>query len=209
MLVAGAVVVVLGLVFGGLLLTKKETPAELTATEVKTAPCDTATPETLAVAHPPEAGVIYADIKCVQDRYVLARMRTTQIESNDVPAVFEFKDNAWRFRFADTEVPCGDVPRDVWKQFDFQCMSEPVVCRDGERRVIDVGGWLDCPAVLDIADRYLAAIAAGQAPGQGLVWNSGEWACSWPYEDGFAHAQVPLKCVRTADNQVVQIGDYQ
>lgn len=85
----------------------------------------------------------------------------------------------------------------------------PTVCRADEPKVTDLSGDVGCPAALDIAERYRAAIANGQAQGQGLFWESGEWSCSWPYEDGLAHVQVPQKCVRTTDDLVVQLGDYQ
>lgn len=85
----------------------------------------------------------------------------------------------------------------------------PVVCRADEPKVTDLSGDVGCPPALDIAERYRAAIANGQAQGQGLFWESGEWSCSWPYEDGLAHVQVPQKCVRATDGLVVQLGDYQ
>ena len=85
----------------------------------------------------------------------------------------------------------------------------PTVCRADEPKVTDLSGAVGCPAALDIAERYRAAIANGQAQGQGLFWEYGDWSCSWPYEDGLAHVQVPQKCVRTTDDLVVQLGDYQ
>ncbi|GGU62213.1 hypothetical protein [Lentzea flava] len=194
-----------------LVTTMKEVsvPADLAVKEVKVAPCDFVTPEVLAAVHKPGDGVVYADVKCQQDRYTLAMMRTTRIESNDMPTLFEYKDDAWRFVKAQTDMPCGDVPKEVWKAWEFPCLFEPVVCRDTEQsKVTDLDG-VGCPAALDIADRYNAAIKAGEPQGQGLFWESGEWSCAWPYEDGYAHAQVPLKCVRTTDKLAVQIGDYQ
>ena len=85
----------------------------------------------------------------------------------------------------------------------------PVVCRADEPKVTDLSGDVGCPAALDIAERYRAAIDNGQTQGQGLFWESGEWSCSWPYEDGLAHVQVPQKCVRSTDGLVVQLGDYR
>jgi hypothetical protein len=194
-----------------LVTTMKEVsvPADLVAKEVKIAPCDRATPDELAVAHPLETGVIYTEVKCQQDRYLLATMHTTQIESNDLFAVFEFKDGGWQYQVAGSSPPCGSVPRDVWKAWGMRCEFDSVVCRDTpDSKVIDLDG-VGCPAALDIADRYGAAIDAGQAQGQGLFWQSGEWSCSWPYEDGYAHYQVPRKCVHTTEKLVVQIGEYQ
>lgn len=186
------------------------TPANLAAEEVKAKPCDSATAETFAAVHLPEPNLVYADIKCTQDRYALGKLRSTQIESTEMPVLFEFKDNAWRFVAAQTDMACGSVPKDAWRQLNFNCIPEPVVCRDHpSRRVVDVSGWLGCQTALDIADRYTAALDSGQAQGQLQFWESGDWACSWPYEDGFSHAQVPLKCVRKSDNEVVQIGEYK
>ncbi|MFS8098387.1 hypothetical protein LFM09_14730 [Lentzea alba] len=192
-----------------LVTTMKEVsiPADLQAGEVKVPPCDTVTPETLTAVRPPEPGVVYADVKCAQDRYVLAMMRSTQIESNDVPTLFEFKNDAWQYQWADTEVPCGDVPRDVWKDLGVRCVGEPVVCREGQQKVTDLGGWVGCEAALDIADRYQAAIKAGQTEGQGAFWFSGDWECAWIYQSGRPHSESPLQCSRKSDQSIVQIGD--
>jgi hypothetical protein len=195
-----------------LVTTMKEVsvPADLVAKEVKTSPCDEATPEVLLAAHKPQVeGSRYFDIKCEQDRYLLARANNEQRSSDDLIAVFEFKDDTWQYVVAGTDLPCGQVPKDVWQKWGHRCYFEQVVCRDGESKVTVLEGWVDCPAAIDIADRYNAAINAGQAQGQGLFWSYGEWSCSWPYEDGLAHAQVPLKCGRESDRALVQIGDYQ
>ncbi|MET9627626.1 hypothetical protein ABZX92_09205 [Lentzea sp. NPDC006480] len=192
-----------------LVTTMKEVsvPADLVAKNIKTSPCDSATPETLAAAH--EVGTArYFDVKCQQDRYVLALANTEPKLSDDLITVFEYRDDAWHYVISGTDLPCGDVPKDVWKAWNFTCQVEPVDCRGTPDKVIDLGG-IGCTAALDIADRYTAAIQAGQAQGQGLFWTSGEWSCSWPYEDGYAHSQVPQKCVRTTDHSVVQLGDYQ
>lgn len=193
-----------------LVTTMKEVsvPADLVAKEVKTSPCDSVTPEVLATAYPLGDEVHYFDIRCQQDRYVLAKANTTTAVVDDLLLIFELKDQGWQHQSSGTSLPCGSVPRDVWKQWNMPCESEPVVCRAGERKVTDLDG-VGCPAAIDIADRYQAAIDAGQAQGQGLFWESGEWSCSWPYEDGFAHSQVPLKCGRTTGKPVVQIGDYR
>ncbi len=195
-----------------LVTTMKEVsvPADLVAKEIKTSPCDSATPEALAAAHQPEADRMrYLDVKCQQDRYVLAHANTEPKLSDDLITVFEYKNDAWQYVVSGTDLPCGDVPKEVWKAWNFPCNYEPVVCRDTQAgKVIDLGG-VGCPAALDIADRYKAAIDAGQVPGQGLFWQSGDWSCSWPYENGYAHSQVPQKCVRTTDNLVVQLGDYR
>ncbi|MEU0883498.1 hypothetical protein ABZ345_33235 [Lentzea sp. NPDC005914] len=195
-----------------LVTTMKEVsvPADLVAKEIKTSSCDSATPEALAAAHKLETDRIrYFDVKCQQDRYVLALANTEPKLSDDLIIVFEYKSDAWRYVVSGTDLPCGDVPKDVWKAWNFPCNFEPVVCRDTQdSKVIDLDG-AGCPAALDIADRYKAAIEAGQAEGQGLFWQSGDWSCSWPYENGYAHSQVPQKCVRTTDKLVVQLGDYQ
>ncbi|NKE59859.1 hypothetical protein FXN61_24860 [Lentzea sp. PSKA42] len=193
-----------------LVTTMKEVsvPADLVAKEVKTAPCDGVTPETLAAAHPLGADVRYFDIKCRQDRFVLAMANTTAGQSDNLLVLFELQGEAWKYQTSGTSLPCGSVPQEVWKQWEMPCEFDPVVCRDGDRKVTDLDG-VGCPAAIDIADRYTAAIDGGQVEGQGLFWNSGEWSCAWPYEDGLAHAQVPLKCRRTTDRKVVQIGDYQ
>ncbi|HEX8866139.1 MAG TPA: hypothetical protein VF821_10835, partial [Lentzea sp.] len=188
-----------------LVTTMKEVsvPTDLVATEIKTSPCSSVSPEALAAAYLPEPGLKYYDVRCEQDRYALGILNTATREAQDMPVVFELKDNAWVKVLAQTDMPCGDVPSEVWKAWNFPCLKEPVVCREGQAKVIDVSGDLGCPAALDIADRYKAAIDAQQAQGQGLFWESGDWSCSWPYEDGYAHAQVPPKCVRKSDNLVV------
>lgn len=207
-----ALIVVLGLVTAGLwvLLTPdhRTTPPANRAAEAS--PCDTATPDALMAVHKPELdGARYFDIKCEQNRYLLARANNEQRSSDDLIAVFEFKDDAWRKVVAGTNLPCGQVPKNVWQKWDFRCHFEPVVCRDSENKVTVLEGWVDCPAAIDIADRYDAAIKAQQAQGQGLFWTSGDWSCSWPYEAGLAHVQVPLKCGRQSDEALVQIGEYQ
>jgi len=184
-------------------------PANLAVTEVKPAPCDMVSPESLAAKYLPEPGLTYFDVKCEQDRYVLATLNTPKREAQDMPVVFEFENGTWQKTMAQTDMPCGQVPKEVWKAWNFDCLQEPAVCREGQRKVTVLSGWIDCPAALDVADRYKAAIDAGQVAGQLLLWESGDWACSWPYEDGLAHAQVPLKCARSSDKAVVQIGDYQ
>ncbi|MFJ8960730.1 hypothetical protein ACIRG5_15210 [Lentzea sp. NPDC102401] len=193
-----------------LVTTMKEisVPADLVAKEVKTAPCDGVTPETLAAAHPLGADVRYFDAKCQQDKFVLAKANTTAAVVDDLLVLFELQGETWKYQSSGTSLPCGSVPQEVWKQWEMPCEFEPVVCRDGEQKVTDLDG-VGCPAAIDIADRYRVAISAQQAQGQGLFWDSGEWSCSWPYEDGYSHAQMPLKCARTTDKKTVQIGDYQ
>ncbi|MEV6242247.1 hypothetical protein [Lentzea sp. NPDC051838] len=195
-----------------LVTTMKEVsvPTDLVAKEIKTSPCDTVSPESLATVYLPEPGLKYFDIQCRQDRYTLGILNGPTREAQDMPVVFEFKNNAWVKVLAQTDMPCGDVPKEVWKAWNYPCLKEPAVCRDtSNSKIIDVSGDLGCPAALDIADRYKAAIDGGQAQGQGLFWESGDWSCSWPYEDGYAHYQVPTKCVRKSDKLVVQMGDYQ
>jgi hypothetical protein len=193
-----------------LVTTMKEVsiPADLVAQEIKTSPCDSVTPETLAAAHPLGPDVRYFGIKCQQDRFVLASANTTPRQSDDLLLVFELKDEKWQNLSSGTSLPCGTVPQEVWKQWEMPCEFEAVICRDGESKVTDLDG-VGCSAAIDIADRYSTAVEAGQAQGQGLFWDAAEWSCAWPYEDGLAHAQVPWKCVRTTDHKVVQIGDYQ
>lgn len=213
LLVTGSLVVVLGLLTAGVwaFADHRTTPPASQATqEVKAVPCDTATADTLLAAYKPEAdGARYSDIKCAQNRYVLARAHNEQRPSDDLIAVFEFKDDAWRKVVAGTDVPCGQVPKEVWQKWDFPCQFEPVICRDDAKRVTVLKGWVDCPAAIDLANRYDTAIKAGQAAGQGLFWESGGWSCSWPDEAGLAHAQIPLRCGRESDDALVQIGDYQ
>ncbi|WP_157619915.1 hypothetical protein [Saccharothrix sp. NRRL B-16348] len=72
-----------------------------------------------------------------------------------------------------------------------------------------IEGFLDCADALDIADRYLAGVDAGEAQGQGLFWNSGEWQCFWPYLEGRPHSESPLSCVRSSDESQIYIGDFQ
>ncbi|MDT7789340.1 MAG: hypothetical protein QOF58_7759 [Pseudonocardiales bacterium] len=196
-----------------LVTTMKEisVPADLVAKEIKTSPCDTVSPESLAAAYLPEPGLVYADVKCAQDRYAFGKLHTTKIESNDMPVLFEYKENAWKFVAAQTDLECGTVPIDVWKQLDFQCVgAEPVVCRNHDPLVKDLsGGWLGCEAAMDIAGRYKAAIDAGQAQGQGLFWESGDWSCSWPYEESGAHVEAPLRCAQPKDGRLtVEIWKY-
>lgn len=169
-----------------LVTTMKEVsvPVDLVAKEVKIAPCDRVTPEELKARYLPEPGLVYFDVKCVQDRYVLAILNVPARDAQDMPVVFEFKDDAWQKTLAQTDMPCSDVPKEVWKAWNYDCLVEPVVCRETQdSKVIDLDG-AGCPAALDIADRYKAAIDAQQAQGQGLFWQSGDWSCSWPYEDG-------------------------
>ncbi|WP_086663984.1 hypothetical protein [Lentzea kentuckyensis] len=197
-----------------LVTTMKEVsvPSELAVKEVKTSPCDAVTPETLMAAHPlgsnAQHKAYYFDINCQQDRYVFAKAQTEPQYTDTLFLVFERKDESWQYLTSGTELPCGSVPKEVWTTWKFPCIFEPVVCRDGALKVTDLNG-VGCPAAIDIADRYKAAIDGQQAAGQGTFWRSGEWSCSWPYEEGLAHSQVPLKCVRTTDNMVVQLGDYQ
>jgi hypothetical protein len=193
-----------------LVTTMKEisVPADLIAKQVKISPCDGATPEVLAAAHPLGADVKYFDIKCQQDRFVLASANATPPRSDNLLVVFELTGEKWQYQNSGTSLPCGSVPQEVWKQWQMPCEFESVVCRDAQPKVTDLDG-VGCPAAIDVADRYKTAIDAGQAAGQGLFWNSGEWSCAWPYEDGLAHFQVPLKCVRTSDQKAVQVGDYQ
>ncbi|MET8757405.1 hypothetical protein [Lentzea sp. NPDC004782] len=197
-----------------LVTTMKEVsvPTELAVKEVKVSPCDSVTPDVLMAAHPLGSSAqrksYYFDIKCQQDRYVFAKAQTDPQYTDTLLLDFELKDGKWQNLDSGTELPCGTIPKEVWKAWDFPCLVEPVVCRDTQgNKVIDLNG-VGCPAALDIADRYKAAIDGGQAQGQGLFWESGEWSCSWPYEDGYAHSQVPQKCVNT-DKMVVQLGDYR
>jgi hypothetical protein len=200
-----------------LVTTMKEVsvPTELAVKEVKTSPCDLVTPDQLKSVYLPEPDLVYIGTKCAQDRYALGKLHSTRVVSDDMPVLFEYKDNAWRYVTAQTDMECGDVPIDVWKQLDFRCIgAKPVVCRpstSGKLKVTDLsGGWLDCQEAIRIADLYKATIDAGKIDGQGLFWESGGWSCAWPYEDGYAHSQVPLKCENLADGTLrVQIGDYQ
>ncbi|ANZ38740.1 hypothetical protein BBK82_24425 [Lentzea guizhouensis] len=191
-----------------LVTTMKEVsvPASLVAQEVvlPKSPCEQVTPDALKALYRPEPGTVFADIKCAQDRYAFGQLRSTTIESNEMPVLFEFKDGAWQAVRAQTDMPCGEVPVDVWKELAFHCVgAEPVVCRDRAPRVQDLsGGWLGCGAAMDIAGRYRAAIDAGQAQGQGLFWDSGEWSCSWPYEESGAHVAAPLRCTQTSDGRM-------
>lgn len=189
-----------------LVTTMKEVavPTSLAVKEVKTSPCDAVTPDALKTVHLPDPGLVYTDVKCTQDRYAFGKLRTTAIESNDMPVLFEFKDGAWKVTKEQTDMPCGEVPMDVWKKLDFHCVgAEPLVCRDRAPLVKDLsGGWLGCEAAMDIAGRYRAAIDAGQAQGQGQFWDSGEWSCSWPYEESGAHVEAPLKCGQRSDGRL-------
>ncbi|WP_157985175.1 vWA domain-containing protein [Lentzea terrae] len=194
---------------GELVTTMKEVsvPADLVAKEIKTSPCDSISAKSLAAVYMPEPKLAYVDVKCAQDQYAFAKLRTTEIESNDMPVLFEFKDDSWQFVRAQTDMPCGQVPVEVWKKLDFHCLdadAQPVICQDREPMVTDLsGGWVGCEAAMDIAGRYKAAIAAGQAQGQGKFWESGEWSCSWPYEENGAHAEAPLRCTRANDGRLV------
>ncbi|SDM41490.1 hypothetical protein SAMN04488074_12148 [Lentzea albidocapillata subsp. violacea] len=192
-----------------LVTTMKEisVPSGLVAGRLR-APCDEATPEVLAAAHPLGPDVRYFDIRCQQDRYVLSTANTTPARFDDLAVLFEYKDQAWRYLRSGTVLPCLSIPAEVWTAWGATCEFEAVVCRDGAQKVTDLNG-VGCTAAIDIADRYRAATQSGQAEGQGLFWTSGEWSCSWPYEGDLAHFQIPLKCVRTTDNMVVQLGDYQ
>lgn len=193
-----------------LVTTMKEVaiPADLVAKEISVSPCDTATSDTLSAAHPLEGGVPYFDIRCRQDRYVLAFANPSRGLAEDLQHTFEHQDGQWRFLASGTSLPCGSIPDEVWREWEMPCEFDPVECRTGQDKVIDLDG-VGCEAALGIADRYRAAIESGEAQGQGLFFQTGEWSCAWPYEDGYAHAQVPLKCQRTADEKYVQIGEYQ
>lgn len=196
-----------------LVTTMKEVsvPADLVAKEIKTSPCDSVTPDALKTLYLPEPGLVYADVKCAEDRYAFGKLHTTAIESNDMPVLFEFKDNAWRFVKSQTDLPCDEVPIDVWKKLDFHCVgAQPVTCRDHGPLVKDIsGGWVGCAAAMDVAGRYKAAIEAGQAQGQGQFWESGEWSCSWPYEESGAHVEAPLRCAQARDGTLtVEIWNY-
>jgi hypothetical protein len=133
-----------------LVTTMKEisVPADLAVKEVKVAPCDAVTPDALKALHMPEPGLVYAEVKCAQDRWAFGKLRTTTIESNDMPVLFEYKDDAWRFVKAQTDMPCDGVPMEVWKKLDFFCVGPPlVVCREDNPRVMDLsGGWIGCEA---------------------------------------------------------------
>ncbi|KAA2252863.1 hypothetical protein F0L68_34430 [Solihabitans fulvus] len=182
-------------------------PTDLAAAEVTVpkSPCESVTPEVLKAAYPVSSKAHYFDIKC-QDRYVLAKANTDPKINDDLLVVFELDNHTWQQRVAGTLLPCGTVPQDVWQRWGAKCTRDPVVCRDGTSKVTDVSGEIGCPAAIDIADRYQAAVKAGQAQGQGLFWNSGEWSCSWPYLDGRPHSESPLQCERTTDKRTVRIG---
>jgi hypothetical protein len=123
-----------------------------------------------------------------------------------VPALFEFKDQAWRYVKSGEEMYCGDVPKEAWKEWGVYCAFSPVVCRDtnDERRVTDMTG-VGCPVALDIADRYQAATRAGQTQGSSKRWESGDWTCVVPSrpQDAFAP-----NCRRGTDNGGIVLGKF-
>jgi hypothetical protein len=138
---------------------------------------------------------------CRQDRYLLAQADIIPSAGTVfLPVLFEFRDQAWRFVDADYEMLCGDVPREVWKQWGAGCVPNPVICREGEARVRDVTGGVGCPAAIELADHYQAAISAGQTAGVDLTWISGEWTC------GRQVLGPPLQCARATDGALVDVG---
>ncbi|MEU3649198.1 hypothetical protein AB0E59_37895 [Lentzea sp. NPDC034063] len=193
---------------GELVTTMKEIsiPADLVAQEVKTLKaCETVTLEVLQPLHPvkddQQRPALLTEFDCRQDRYVLARANIApDIPGIWLPVVFEFRDQAWHFVDAHNEMSCGDVPLEVWKQWGAGCVPDPVVCREGEARVADESGSLGCPAAIEVADRYQAAINAGQTDGENLSWTSGEWACARQA------LGPPLRCTRITDGANIEIG---
>ncbi|SFR19917.1 Mg-chelatase subunit ChlD [Lentzea waywayandensis] len=193
---------------GELVTTMKEisVPADLVAQEVKPLKaCETVTLEVLQPLHPvkddQQRPALLTEFDCQQDRYVLAQAKIApSIPGVSFPVLFEFRDQAWHFVDADYEMSCGDVPLEVWKQWGAGCVPDPIVCREGQARVADVSGRVGCTAAIEVADRYQAAVNAGQTDGESMIWISGEWACS---------RQVlgpPLQCTRTDNGAQVEIG---
>lgn len=188
-------------------------PTGLVAQQVEVAACDAVTLDALQPLHPvkdqQQRPARLTRLDCRQDRFVLAQADIAPDLGGIVqPVLFEFSDEAWRFVESSFHISCGAVPEEVWKQWGVGCVREAVVCRDSPPKVTDVDG-VGCPAALDITQRYEAAIKAGEPQGQGLFWNTADWSCVWPYEDGYSHAGTPLKCTRTTDQKVVRIGEYE
>lgn len=202
-----------------LVTTMKEVsvPAGLVAQEVKLpkTPCEEVTPESLMAAYPQRPAepqrysLYYFDLRCHKDRYLMARLQTEPKITDDLFLQFEFDGRAWQYVDSGTAgFSCNTAPKDVWEQWPMSCVREPVVCRESKHKVTDLtGGDVPCPVALDIADRYLAAIAAEQTGGQGRLWGSGDWECAWVYLEGRSHADSPLRCTRKTDDAKVQIGD--
>ncbi|GHH50326.1 hypothetical protein [Lentzea cavernae] len=182
-------------------------PTDLVTQQVKTNACDGMSPETLSAARPLDADLLYFDIRC-KDRYAIAAVNTALMAGDSGNALFEFKEGRWQYLSSGVPPACDPVPQEVWQDWKLTCKFEPVVCSETPSKVTDVDG-VGCPAAIDIANRYRAAITAGEPQGQGLFWDSAEWSCVWPYEDGYSHAGTPLKCTRTTDNKVIRIGEYQ
>jgi hypothetical protein len=123
--------------------------------------------------------------------------------------LFEFTGDTWALKQSWTFLSCAEAPAEAWRDWAMPCDFDDVECRGGDSRVTVIQGFLDCADALDIADRYLAGVDAGEAQGQGLFWNSGEWQCFWPYLEGRPHSESPLSCVRSSDKSQIYIGDFQ
>ena len=188
-----------------LVTTMKEVsvPADLVAQEVKPLKaCELVTLEGLEAAYPFKPQRLLG-FKCYQDRYLLAHAEITHPSlvvqhPEGVPVLFEFRDQGWQYVVATLEPPCSKAPPEAWKQWGVRCTPDPVVCREGQDKVVDMTG-VGCPAAIDIADRYLAAIKAQQTQDSMLWWDTGEWVC-------LRSSPLPLHCTRWADNMTVYIG---
>ncbi|MDX8144837.1 hypothetical protein SK854_22180 [Lentzea sp. BCCO 10_0061] len=193
---------------GELVTTMKEisVPADLVAQELKTPKaCETVTLEVLQALHQvkdnEQRPARLTEFDCQQDRYVLAQADIApSLGGISFPVLFEFKDQAWHFVEAHYEMLCGDVPPEVWKEWGAGCVPNSVVCREGEAKVTDVSARTGCAAAIEVADRYQAAIDAGQTNGENLSWISGEWACSRQA------LGPPLQCTSTNNGAEIGIG---
>ncbi|MFD4643565.1 hypothetical protein ACFWN2_40085 [Lentzea sp. NPDC058436] len=202
-----------------LVTTMKEVsvPTSLMAQEVvlPKSPCELVTQEVLMAAYsvPREINgykTFYDDINCQQDRYVRAvGLVEPPGVAQSFPIIFELKDGKWQMWNAGTGgFSCGEIPREVWKAWNWRCTPEPVVCRDADdyTKVTDMND-VGCPVAIDIADRYIAAAQAGETQGTGTFWITDEWTCSkYPMPDR-PNVANPLQCERNADRAVVRLGD--
>ncbi|WP_197001620.1 hypothetical protein [Longispora fulva] len=86
--------------------------------------------------------------------------------------------------------------------------ATPAVCGSTAKGspVTLVKGAAECSLIVDIANRYQAAIGRGEAAGQGLFASVADWSCSWPYVAGRSHADSYLTCVRESDGAELRIG---
>lgn len=112
---------------------------------------------------------------------------------------------------AELVLPCDSVTVDALKAaqprdryLSFKCYQDRYLLARAE--VTDQTG-VGCPVALDIADRYLAAAAAGQTQGTATHWVSGEWTCSKYAFPDRANASNPLQCERSTDKGVVRLGN--